>query len=154
MPLRLRFVGQVSGALRQQIAQAGLLPVTELLPFVPHAESVAYLLESSVLLMAIPDVANNAGILPGKIFEYLAAQKPVLCVGPAGSDADVLLREAGAGQALPYTDYELMLSTLEGLAARWQANPNLDLTSSRPGRYSRRALTGQLVELVHRQKPL
>lgn len=154
VPLRLRFVGQVSAGLRAAIELAGLLPVTELLPFVPHTESVAYLLESSALLMAIPDVPNNAGILPGKIFEYLAAQKPVLCVGPAGSDADALLRECGAGQALPYANYELMLSTLEALASRWQADPNLDLPTDRPARYSRRALTGQLARLVGRHKPV
>ncbi len=47
------------------------------------------------VLMAIPDVELNKGILPGKIFEYLATRKPVLCVGPAGSDADHILREAG-----------------------------------------------------------
>ncbi|WP_375417480.1 glycosyltransferase family 4 protein [uncultured Hymenobacter sp.] len=148
VPLRLRFVGQVSAGLRAQIEQAGLLPATELRPFVPHAQSVAYLLASSVLLMAIPDVASNDGILPGKVFEYLAAGKPVLCVGPAGSDADHLLRECGAGQALPYHDDELMLATLEALAARWRATPNLDLPGPRPARYSRRALTGQLAGLA------
>ncbi len=148
VPLRLRFVGQVSAGLRTQIDRAGLGPATEFIPFVPHAESVAYLLESSALLMAIPDVAHNDGILPGKIFEYLAAGKPVLCVGPAGSDADAILRECGAGQALPYADYELMLSTLEQLIVRWQANPNLNLPGPRPARYSRRGLTQQLARLV------
>ena len=148
VPLRLRFVGQVSAGLRAQIGAAGLATATEFIPFVPHAESVAYLLESSVLLMAIPDVANNAGILPGKIFEYLAAGKPVLCVGPAGADADAILRECGAGQALPYADYELMLSTLEQLIGRWQVSPHLDLPGLRPARYSRRGLTGQLAGLV------
>jgi glycosyltransferase involved in cell wall biosynthesis len=148
VPLRLRFVGQVSEGLRAQIEQAGLASVTEMLPFVPHARSVAYLLESSALLMAIPDVANNAGILPGKIFEYLAAGKPVLCVGPAGSDADSILRECAAGRALPYEDYHLMLTTLEELAQRWQSNPNLDLPAASPARYSRRGLAGQLATLV------
>ena len=114
VPLRLRFVGQVSNELRRQIEQAGLLPITEFLAFVPHDKSVEYLLESSALLMAIPDVPRNFGILPGKVFEYLAANKPILCVGPAGSDADNLLQECGAGQALPYEDIMLMQQTLEG----------------------------------------
>ena len=148
LPLRLRFVGQVSAQLRQQVEAAGLGDCTEFLPFVPHRESVAYLLQASILLMAIPDVPRNMGILPGKVFEYLAAGKPILCVGPAGSDADQLLRECHAGQALPYEDYKLMLSTLEKLVAQWQLSPNLDLPATGPARYSRRALTARLGGVV------
>ena len=148
VPLRLRFVGQVSAELRGQIARAGLLPATEFVAFVPHDESVAYLLSASALLMAIPDVPRNFGILPGKVFEYLAANKPILCVGPAGSDADHLLQERGAGQALPYQDFALMLETLEALVAQWRINPNLDLPAVSHARYSRRALAGELAKLV------
>jgi glycosyltransferase involved in cell wall biosynthesis len=149
VPLRLRFVGQVDAGVRAQVVAAGLAEATEFLPFVPHQESVAYLQSSSALLMAIPDVALNKGILPGKIFEYLAARKQVLCVGPAGSDADVVLREAGAGLALPYDDYALMYSTLAGLAERWLRSPDLDLPASPAvARYSRRGQAERLAELV------
>ena len=148
VPLRLRFVGQVSTQLRGQIARAGLSEITEYIGFVPHDKSVEYLLESSVLLMAIPDVPRNLGILPGKVFEYLAAGKPILCVGPAGSDADNLLRECGAGQALPYENAALIQETLEELVTRWQQNRNLDLPALGNARYSRRALAGELAGLV------
>ena len=149
VPLRLRFVGQVSAELRGQIERAGLSPITEFIPFVPHDKSVEYLLESSVLLMAIPDVPRNFGILPGKVFEYLAANKPILCVGPTGSDADNLLQECGAGQALPYQDAALMLDTLETLVAQWRINSNLDLPAVSHTRYSRRALAGELSKIMN-----
>ncbi len=148
VPVQLRFVGQVSAELRAQISAAGLGEVTEYQPFVPHAASVAELLQATVLLMAIPDVPRNRGILPGKIFEYLAANKPVLCVGPAGSDADKLLQECGAGQALPYADAALMSGILDALLHQWAINPNLDLPAASHGRYARRALTGQLAAIV------
>ena len=148
VPLRLRFVGQVSAELRGQIEHAGLLAATEFIDFVPHDESVKYLLEASALLMAIPDVPRNFGILPGKVFEYLAANKPILCIGPAGSDADNLLQECAAGQALPYEDFALMLEALETLIAQWRRNPNLDLPAVSHKRYSRAALTQQLAALV------
>ena len=148
VPLRLRFVGQVSAQLRRQIVQTGLDEITEYIDFVPHEQSVGYLMESSVLLMAIPDVPRNLGILPGKVFEYLAAGKPILCVGPAGCDADNLLRECSAGQALPYEDATLMRQKLEALAAQWQQHPNLDLPALGNARYSRRGLTGTLAGLI------
>ena len=148
VPMQLRFVGQVSAELRTQVSAAGLAEVTDYQPFVPHADSVAELLQATVLLMAIPDVPRNRGILPGKIFEYLAANKPVLCVGPAGSDADKLLQECGAGQALPYADAALMQETLDTLLHQWAINPNLDLPAASHGRYTRRALTKQLATIV------
>ncbi|WP_426059993.1 glycosyltransferase family 4 protein [Hymenobacter sp. B1770] len=148
VPLRLRFVGQVSAELRNQIERAGLLPATEFLAFVPHDESVEHLLQATALLMAIPDVPRNFGILPGKVFEYLAANKPILCVGPTGSDADNLLQECAAGHALPYEDYALMLETLETMVAQWRQSPNLDLPAISHKRYSRQALTGRLVEVI------
>ena len=148
VPLRLRFVGQVAVELRRQIEAANLLPITEFLAFVPHDKSVEYLLESSVLLMAIPDVPRNFGILPGKVFEYLAVNKPILCVGPTGSDADKLLRECGAGQALPYEEVALMRETLEVLVARWRLNSDLNLPVMSHLRYSRRGLTGQLAGIA------
>ena len=148
VPLRLRFVGQVSTQLRGQIERAGLLPTTEFIEFVPHDKSVEYLLSASVLLMAIPDVPRNFGILPGKVFEYLAANKPILCVGPAGSDADNLLQECGVGPALPYEDTTLMRQTLEDLVAQWRINPNLDLPALNHRRYSRHALTAQLAAIA------
>ncbi|WP_231501381.1 glycosyltransferase family 4 protein [Hymenobacter swuensis] len=148
VPLRLRFVGKVSEGIQRQAREAGLADTVEFIPFVPHDESVEYLLRSTVLLMAIPDVANNRGILPGKVFEYLAAGKPILCVGPAGSDADELLQACGSGRALPYDAYTQMLEELEALAAQWRINPNLDLPGAHPERYSRRSLTEQLAGLL------
>ncbi|MCC2545229.1 glycosyltransferase family 4 protein [Hymenobacter sp. BT175] len=148
VPLRLRFVGQVSEGVRRQIAEVGLSERTELLPFVPHDESVGYLLRSTLLLMAIPDVDHNFGILPGKVFEYLAANKPIICIGPVGSDADNLLEECGAGRVLAYGAYAAIVEHLENHIAAWRSNPNLDLPSMNHSRYSRRALTGRLAQLV------
>ena len=148
VPVRLRFVGKVSAGVQRQLAEQDLLDVTDLLAFVPHEESVAYLLRSTALLMAIPDVPHNFGILPGKVFEYLAANKPIICIGPTGSDADDLLQECGAGRAFPYDAYALMLEYLQELVEQWRLNPNLDLPAVNHARYSRRALTEQLVKLM------
>ncbi|UOQ70373.1 glycosyltransferase family 4 protein [Hymenobacter cellulosilyticus] len=146
--LRLRFVGKVSAGVQDQIAAAGLAGRTEFVAFVPHEESVRYLLRASVLLMAIPDVAHNFGILPGKVFEYLAANKPIICIGPVGSDADNLLQECHAGRAFAYDAYETMLGYLDELARQWQQSPNLDLPALNHSRYSRRALTERLAGLI------
>jgi glycosyltransferase involved in cell wall biosynthesis len=148
---RLRFVGKVSEEVHQQITEANLLYCTEFVAFVPHLESVKYLMEATALLMAIPDVENNFCILPGKLFEYLASNKQVLCVGPLHSDADNIIEECGAGRTFPYDNYELMLDHLNTLSRNWKVNPNLDLPYINYTRYSRRATTEKLAQLIRKQ---
>lgn len=150
VPLRLRFVGRVAKEVAGQLAAAGLLERTELVEFVPHDEAVGYMLQATVLLLGIPDVPHNRGILPGKVFEYLAANKPVICIGPAGSDAAHILEETHAGQNFSYEDREAMQAYLHQLVANWQQNPNQDLPAFSNARYSRRGLTERLVELIRK----
>jgi hypothetical protein len=104
------------------------------------------------LLMGIPDVENNFCILPGKLFEYLAANKPIICIGPLHSDADRIIDECGAGRVFHYAAYDLMVDHLDQLAQGWKINPNLDLPWIAYHRYSRRNLTGELAKILLKKK--
>jgi glycosyltransferase involved in cell wall biosynthesis len=152
IPFRLRFVGKISDSIFHQVVASGLEPVTEVIPFVPHSESVKYLLNSTVLLMGIPDVENNFCILPGKLFEYLAANKPIICIGPLHSDADRIIDECGAGRVFHYAAFDLMVDHLDQLAQGWKINTNLDLPWIAYHRYSRRNLTGELARIILKKK--
>lgn len=152
IPFRLRFVGKISSLIHRQVADSGLEPITEVVPFVPHTESVKHLLASTVLLMGIPDVENNFCILPGKLFEYLAANKPIICVGPLHSDADRIIDECGAGRVFHYSAFELMVDHLDQLAQGWKINHNLDLPRIAYHRYSRRNLAGELAKVLLKKK--
>lgn len=155
VPVRLRFVGKVSNGLVAQLRAAGLTDdVLELVPYVPHHESVAELRRASALLLAIPDVAHNAGVLPGKLFEYLGARKPVLAVGPADSDASRILQEAGAGAVIGHYDEAAFTARLSALVRQWaEQGPNLDLPPGPERAYTRRALTGELAQVVRQTRP-
>ncbi|RDC62016.1 glycosyltransferase family 4 protein [Adhaeribacter pallidiroseus] len=148
IPFRLRFVGKISETVRQQVDNAGIASITELVAFVPHHESIKYLMSTTVLLMGIPDVINNFCILPGKLFEYLASNKPIICIGPLHSDADRIIDECGAGRVFHYAAYAQMVDYLDQMAHNWKINPNLDLPIVDYHRYSRRALTGKLAEII------
>ena len=148
---RLRFVGKVSAEVHKQIEEANLLFCTEFIAFVPHRESIQYLMRATALLMAVPDVENNFCILPGKLFEYLASNKQIICIGPVASDADAIIDECGAGRTFTYDAYDLMLDHLDTMSRNWKVNPNLDLPFINYSRYSRRALTGKLAELIRKK---
>ncbi|WP_223808920.1 glycosyltransferase family 4 protein [Rufibacter hautae] len=149
MRYKLRFVGKVSAEVRRQIEEAGLPLITEYIDYVPHDESIKYLMASTVLFMAIPDVENNRGILTGKLFEYMAANKPIICIGPVHGDADKILDECGAGRVFHYSGYDLMVDYLLQMTKNWKINHNLDLPIINYTQYSRRSLTEQLAKLIN-----
>ena len=151
VPFLLRFVGKISDEVKNQLAAAGLASITEQVAFVPHTESIKYLLNSTVLLMGIPEVENNMCILPGKIFEYLAANKPIICIGPIHSDADHIIDECGAGRLFHYAGYDLMVDYLDQLSNVWKINPNLDLPLVNYQKYSRFNLTGELAHIIREE---
>lgn len=148
VPLRLRFVGRVAKEIERQLAEAGLTERTELVEFVPHDEAVVYMQRCTALLLGIPDVAHNRGILPGKVFEYLAAGRPVICIGPEGSDAAQVLEGCQAGRSFAYEDRAAMRRYLDELVAAWEQNPTVPVPGTGRSRYSRRGLTEQLVGLI------
>jgi hypothetical protein len=62
------------------------------------------MMESSVLLLIIPDHHSNKSIITGKLFEYLASVKPILCIGPVDGDAADIINTAGNGKCAGYDD--------------------------------------------------
>ncbi len=97
--LRLIFAGRPAREAQDALESlARELPLrVEFKGYVPHAESVALLQGADALLLLIPELPNNRGILTGKLFEYLGSGRPIWGFGPVDGDADRILRQAEAG---------------------------------------------------------
>ncbi|SFU37631.1 glycosyltransferase family 4 protein [Pontibacter akesuensis] len=145
---KLRFVGKVSDGMKKRIEKAGVLGITEFIPYVPHQQAIKYMMESTALLISIADVDNVYANVPGKLFEYLAANKPIIALGPVHSDMDRIIDECGAGRLFHYTAYDLMLDHMNQSTKAWKTNPNLDLPFINHSRFSREALTGELAGII------
>jgi glycosyltransferase involved in cell wall biosynthesis len=102
----IRFVGNVPEDIIALFHQNGLKNQFEIIGYVPHRQAVNYMAGASVLLMAIPDVPDNNVIITGKFFEYLAARRPILVIGPKDSEVDKILQETSAGTLIDYDDLE------------------------------------------------
>lgn len=114
----------------------------------PHAESVRYTLGADVLLLVVDDVKGSEGIVPGKVFEYVGARRPVLAIAPEG-DVAALIRRTGAGVVVDRHDVAGMAQALAG----WLAERRRTGRVAFPGdpaevdRLSRRHRTRQLAEV-------
>jgi glycosyltransferase involved in cell wall biosynthesis len=118
----VRFVGDFRPGDREFLGSLDLGDRVELIDYVPRRESLRLQRESDALLLLIPEAnGRGKGVLSGKVFEYLAAERPVLAVVPPDGAAAQLIRDTGAGAVAPPEDVDAIREALVAMHARWRA---------------------------------
>lgn len=147
---RLALTGTVNADIHVGLRELGLAPFTVVEGYVPHREAIARMRGASVLLFIVPQAPDNLGILTGKLFDYLAAGRPFLSVGPPLGDAAALLSATEAGPMYDYGDRERIKQRVQQLYRGWRAGKLAQFVPSaeQVERYERRALTGTLADLM------
>jgi glycosyltransferase involved in cell wall biosynthesis len=147
----VRFVGDFRPADREFLESLQLGDRVELLEYVPRRESLRLQRDSDALLLLIPEAGGRGrGVLSGKVFEYLAAERPVLAVVPPDGAAAELVRETGAGLVAGPDDVPGIRDALLELHARWR-DGGLDGTQLSPewrDKLSRASRVEELAELL------
>ena len=94
LPLQLRLRAPVHDALLRQLAERhGLQSFVEILPPVPYAEALEEMLRADGLLVL--QAANCNDQVPAKLYEYLRAKRPILCLSDPEGDTRQSLGAAG-----------------------------------------------------------
>jgi hypothetical protein len=91
--LKIQLVGAVDISVIQSIKEFGLSSYLDQRPFIPHQDVIELMSSCSLLLMPLNNVKNQQGIIPGKLFEYLASNQPILAIGPKTGDSAQILQE-------------------------------------------------------------
>ena len=138
----LRFIGTVSQKQKDLIQSKTGASIVEFIPYVDHTEAIKYMLNTSVLLLIIPDHQSNKSIITGKLFEYLASGKPIVCLGPADGDAAVIIEITGHGITFSYADSkgisEYLSTLISGISIIEKRSPEV---------FSRMELTRKIIPL-------
>jgi len=147
----VRFLGDFRPGDREFMESLGLADRVELIDHVPRRESLRLQRDSDALLLLIPEAGGRGrGVLSGKVFEYLAAERPVLAVVPPDGAAAELVRDTGAGLVAPPEDVPAIRDAILELHARWRAG-KLDGTPLSPEwreQLSRATRVEELAELL------
>jgi glycosyltransferase involved in cell wall biosynthesis len=115
-----RFVGDFRVSDRQWAESMDLGPRLEIHPYVPRREALALQRDSEALLLLIPEAGGRGkGVLSGKVFEYVAAERPILAAVPPDGAAAELVHATGAGVVAAPDDVPALTAALEELHARW-----------------------------------
>lgn len=111
--------------------------------YLTHSQVLAAYNKSALLLLLVNNTDNARWILPGKMFEYIVQNKPILTLGKSSSDASDLLIDAGFNTCIEYDDEKGMKSLI--LAAYNNFKEGIVFKSSGDTeKYHRRALTKSL----------
>ena len=149
--LKINLIGQIDNSVTQSIEEQGLSQHVTYSSYIPHDQvSAAHRGSTLLLLLLMPDSEPRAkGLLTGKLFEYLASGRPILCIGPEDGDAARILKETLAGQTVRFEDKEKMKEVIKGLYMNYLENKLPDNSNTNIEQYSRRALTQQYATILN-----
>ena len=146
--LEIKLVGKVDHSVISSMDEYGLGRYLRKIDYMPHDEVVRCQQQSQVLLLIINNTPNARMILTGKFFEYMAAGRPILCLGPADGDAAAILSETKAGLMAGFDDVDGMKDHILHYYGLFQNNA-LRVQSQQTGKYSRKELTGELSKVLN-----
>ena len=148
--LRLRLCGKVDKAVFDAIAAAGLADNVVHLGYVDHATAVREQRAATVLLLPLRNDPEYKPILPGKLFEYLAARRPILGIGQEDGAMAKVLEECIAGSMCDWDNEEGIRQFLTGAWDFFREYGEVPPTEGPVERYSRRNLTHELAALLEK----
>jgi hypothetical protein len=144
---QLNFIGSISEKVLKSIKKYNLCNYIREVGYVSHQEAIIYQKKSQLLLLIEIDSEDTKCIIPGKLFEYMISNRPIVAMGPKGSDVEKIIKETNTGHYFNYSDYE---SLKRIILEHYKAFQNKTLQSHPIGlqKYHRKALTKSLANLL------
>ena len=145
--LEIKLIGAVSQEVLDTIAQFGLNEYLNNLGYVSHQEAIAHQRKSQLLLLIEIDSEETKSIIPGKLFEYMVSNRPIVAIGPKNSDFAEIITLTNTGVFFEYSE---KVKLKELILAYYNQYLEGKLQSHGIGlqKYSRKNLTKELVELI------
>ena len=143
----LKLIGVVSDDVLQEIYSHNLKDYTNVVGYVSHDDAIKAQMQSQVLLLIEIDSEDTKAIIPGKLFEYMISNTPILAIGPKDSDVERIIKSTNTGT---YFFYEANNTLKSQILAYFNAYKENSLVTQPIGLkpYSRKELTKTLSELI------
>lgn len=147
---KLNFYGSLADDVKQTIINQGLQHNLIVHGYVSHQESLNAINSANILILTNFDNVASKGIIPGKLFEYMATGNPILAIGPAEADVEKILQKTKAGDYFSHQQVEEMKFFILSIYKQWLKNPTqkFETNEEEVQQFNRENLTKKLVEVV------
>ncbi|MBN8642441.1 MAG: glycosyltransferase family 4 protein [Flavobacteriales bacterium] len=146
---QLKLIGKVSQEILDSIAQFNLIDYVANLGYVSHQQALEHQRKSQVLLLIEIDSPETKSIIPGKVFEYLVSERPIIAIGPKDSDFAEIITSTNTGVFFTYEEKDKLKKTIESYFELY-LEKKLSVFPVGLQQYSRKKLTEQLVKLIQK----
>ena len=145
--LHLKFTGKVDALVLNNIEEAGLSGYLDYTDYVDHFRVPEIQAQSQLLLLCINRVENAGYILTGKVFEYLAAKRPILAICPPYSNIAGIIEATKSGMIIDFDNKKKMKEVITAFYNQFKSG-GLNGNTTGIDEYSRRNLTSKLAALL------
>jgi hypothetical protein len=136
--LQIKLIGNVDYSVDNSIKDFNLEKYVKMFSYLPHNQVISHQKSSRVLLLMVNNTPNSKGIITGKIFEYMASNRPILVIGPEDGDLAKIISATKSGVVCGYDNEEKLKEIILDLFN------NKLIFNSNIEKYSRKNLTKNL----------
>lgn len=144
---RLTLAGKISNDILETIEEFGLLECCDNLGYIDTTQALIQMRKAQVLLLVEIDSLDTQCIIPGKLFEYMAAERPILAIGPEDADFYDIVTQTNSGKCALYCEKEKVREILLEYYALYRQQ-NLKVAAMGLQYYSRSRLTSRLAGVL------
>ena len=146
---QLKLIGAVSQEVLNSIALFQLQNYVNNLGYISHDDAIMHQKKSQVLLLIEINSEDTKSIIPGKLFEYIVSERPIIGVGPKGSDFAEIIIDTNTGIFVDYSEKEKLKNSIANYFTLFLEG-NLKSNAIGLQKYSRKNLTEKLTTLLKR----
>jgi glycosyltransferase involved in cell wall biosynthesis len=145
--LQIKLIGPIDVTVNEELERNQLLSQTTLIESLPHKEVLNHLMKSQTLLLPLNDVPNIDGVIPGKMYEYFGAKRPIICIGKIDGDAAAIIKETNTGIVVGFSNAEKLKQEILRMYHDYK-NGNLQVHSQNYTKYSRKILASKIANVL------
>jgi hypothetical protein len=149
---KIKLIGNIDGSIIEEINKNDLQDITQILPPVSHQESIKYQMDAAILLLIIENASSAKSIIPGKIFEYLAAGRPILGIGPTDGEVSMILGNSEYAKMIEWDDLQGIKDFILNIYKKYNDGDKLIIDYPQKEVYNRENLAKKFYNILENYK--
>ncbi len=146
--LKLNFVGNVDQEFKNNLKSKIFAKCINYCGYVDYENTIDYVCRSQLLLMIEVNDIESSYAVPGKFYDYLNSNRPILAIGPNNSEVSSILNKTNTGDFYNYKELDLVYNYILESYNKFKMGSNI-ISPINLEKYSRKELTKDMVKIIN-----